>query len=184
MSQNVNQSIRVDNIWTAASSYVTFNVTSADQVVKLTYTPTGADNRAFLNGFEIDGPDLGYQIGFPIPTHLDEHFEGTDKSATAVWHAPDGIESPKYNIYLGTTPTDLKSISLEQIDTEVTFSGKRRLGEGTNSGRGFTDSSKTLTRMIFIIGVSTLLMVKPRASAGCGTSVWHSLLSLEQKDMG
>lgn len=124
ISQNVNQSIRVDNIWTAANSYATFNVSSADQTVKITYTPTGADNRVFLNGFEIDGPDIGHQISFPTPTHLDEHFEATDKSVKATWHVPDSVESPKYNVYLGTTPTDLKSVSLEQTDAEVVFSGK------------------------------------------------------------
>lgn len=103
-------------------------------MVKITYTPKGADNRAFLNGFEIDGPDMGRQIGFPTPSHLDQYFEATDGSVKATWHAPEAVESPRYNVYLGTSPSDLMSVSLGEATAEVTFPGKHLPHMDTYSG--------------------------------------------------
>lgn len=123
--KGLKQSIRVDNIWEAATSYLTFEVTSATQEVKVVYTPSGADKRAFINGFEVDAPALQNQISFPTPKHRDERIEiGTDKSVSATWRAPASAEGVKYNVFLGTSPTDLKSVAEGVTETTAVLPGK------------------------------------------------------------
>ncbi|KAF6821990.1 pectate lyase [Colletotrichum musicola] len=118
------QSARVDNIWEAATSYVSFDVTSASEEVKVVYTPSGADKRAFVNGFEIDAPEMADQISFPSPKHRDERVEiGGEKSAQASWRAPASAEGVKYNVLLGTSPSDLKSVAEGVTETSATLPG-------------------------------------------------------------
>ncbi|WQF75385.1 Putative pectin lyase/virulence factor, immunoglobulin-like protein [Colletotrichum destructivum] len=118
------QSVRVDNIWQAAASYVAFEVADAAQEVKVVYTPSGADKRAFINGFEVDAPALGNQISFPAPKHRDERIEATDdNTATASWTAPASAEGVTYNVFLGTSPTDLKSVATGVTETSATLPG-------------------------------------------------------------
>ncbi|OLN95660.1 putative pectate lyase C 1 [Colletotrichum chlorophyti] len=116
------QSVRVDNIWEAATSIVFFEVTSATQEVKVVYKPSGADQRAFVNGFEIDAPTMQNQISFPSPEHRDERIElGTDKSVVATWRAA-AAEGVKYNVFFGTSPAALKSVAEGLTETSATLS--------------------------------------------------------------
>ncbi|KAK1524567.1 pectate lyase [Colletotrichum paranaense] len=121
----VKQSARVDNIWQAATSYLTFEVTSATQETKIVYTPgSGGDKRAFLNGFEVDAPSMQNQISFPTPKHRDERIEvAADDSVTATWQAPASAEGVKYNVYLGTSQTDLKSVAEGVTETSAKLPG-------------------------------------------------------------
>ena len=98
-------------------------MTSADQSVQITFTPSGADDKVWLNGFEIDGPPPAAQISFPIPRHLDERVESEDGRFSASWAAAK-ISSPKYNIYLGKTESDLELVGFEQDATAVIFDGE------------------------------------------------------------
>lgn len=126
-SGSFSQSVRKDNIWEAGSSYVTLSVTSTSQTVQVVYTPSGGDGRAFLNGLEIDSPSLGNQLSFPIPRHRDERVDLKGASTTtASWRAPKSA-SPTYNIYLGTSATTLKSVSLGQTGTSVTLPGEANI---------------------------------------------------------
>ncbi|KAK6207946.1 pectate lyase [Colletotrichum tabaci] len=118
------QSVRVDNIWQAAASYVAFEVADAAQEVKVVYTPSGADKRAFINGFEVDAPALGNQISFPAPKHRDERIEASDdNTATASWTAPASADGVTYNVFLGTSPADLKSVATGVTETSATLPG-------------------------------------------------------------
>ncbi|KAL0931159.1 pectate lyase [Colletotrichum truncatum] len=144
-----NQSSRVDNIWEAATSYVTFEVTSSTQEVKVVYTPKGADQRAFINGFEVDSPEIKNQISFPTPKHRDERIEvDGEKSFKASWRAPASAAGVKYNVFLGTSPTELKSVVEGATETEATLTGLNTLdtfywrvdvvsGDATYTGRVF-----------------------------------------------
>ncbi|GAP92939.2 putative pectate lyase [Rosellinia necatrix] len=117
------QSIRVNNIWDAANSYVSFTVTSTSQVVKIVYTPSGGDKRAFLNGFEIDSADIDQQVGFPYPNHNDQHIDlAGATSIQANWKAPKAVSSPTYKVHLGTTSSTLTSVG-STTSTSFTFSG-------------------------------------------------------------
>ncbi|TDZ32228.1 putative pectate lyase C [Colletotrichum spinosum] len=143
------QSARVDNIWEAATSYVTFEVKSAADEVKVVYTPKGADKRAFLNGFEIDTPAMQNQISFPSPKHRDERIEaGKEGSVEASWRAPSSAKGVKYNVFLGTSPTELKSVAEGVTETSASLTGLNTLdtfywrvdvvsGDATFTGRVF-----------------------------------------------
>lgn len=126
------QSIRIDNIWQSATSYISFTVNSPDQSVEVVYTPSPPsgdddgddDGRVFLNGFEIDTPTMDKQVSFPSPRHRDEHLQPEDgDSLTASW-LPAGTESATYNVYMGTSSDDMSVVSEGQSGTETTFSGR------------------------------------------------------------
>jgi hypothetical protein len=104
---------------------LTFTVASSSDTITVTYTPSGADGRAFLNAFEIDGPPIGNQISFPTPSHKDERIElGGKTSVTATWRKPSGVSSPTYNVYLGTSKTSLSSVATGLSSPSTTLSGK------------------------------------------------------------
>ncbi|KAM0321815.1 hypothetical protein ACHAQA_009912 [Verticillium albo-atrum] len=117
------QSVRVDNLWETAHSYVQFTVSGANDTTEIQFIPTGADGRVFLNGFEIDTPDINNVISFPEPNNRDERvrLEGGDTHGVS-WTAAD-VKSAKYNVYLGTSPSELKSVSLGLEGTSTTFTG-------------------------------------------------------------
>lgn len=120
----VEPSVRVDNIWESQTSYITFSVSSPDEAVEITYTPNGGDGLVFLNGFEIDTPAIGNQVSFPTPANRDERLEPEDDSVTASWRAPTGVESPTYNVYLGTAEDDLAETGKGLSEPSVALSGK------------------------------------------------------------
>ncbi|CAH0020681.1 unnamed protein product [Clonostachys rhizophaga] len=121
---NLAQSIRQDNLWDSSSSYLTFDVVSTTEEVKIIYTPdSSGDKRAYLNGFEIDKADVKTQIQFPYPLHLDEHVDLEGKTSTSIsWKAAKSATSPSYNTYLGTETGNLKLVD-SGTSTSATFSG-------------------------------------------------------------
>lgn len=121
------QSIRIDNIWETTTSYLRFSVSDSSDTTEIVLTPTGGDGRAFLNGFEIDSPAIKDQISFPKPEHRNERVELQDGSTTASWHAAETNGSVKYNVYLGTSPTELVSVAEGLKETSVEFTGKTEL---------------------------------------------------------
>ncbi|KAL4926763.1 pectin lyase fold/virulence factor [Aspergillus undulatus] len=140
--------IRIDNIWESATSYITFTVSSPDEPVEITYTPSGGDGIVYLNGIEIDTPAMGNQVSFPTPAHRDERLETEEDSVTATWRAPTDVENPTYNVYLGTAPDDLGGTSEGSTEPEAVFTGLNKLdtyywrvdvvsGETTYTGRVF-----------------------------------------------
>ncbi|KAF9259580.1 pectate lyase [Marasmius fiardii PR-910] len=151
------QTIRQDNIWTSASSFVTFNVTSTTQVITITYTPVKSssitDIRAFLNGFEIDaaGP-ITSQASFPYPEHTNEHIDADSGSVKATWK---GISGAKYDVYFSKSASTLTRVSQDQSDTSFTFTGISSLdtyfwrvdvisGSATTTGRTWTFRPRVL----------------------------------------
>ncbi|KAL2816671.1 pectin lyase fold/virulence factor [Aspergillus granulosus] len=123
----VAQSVRIDNIWEAATSYITFSVGSPDEIVEVVYTPSGGDGRVYLNGFEIDTPAIENQISFPTPAHRDERLEPTNgTSIIATWRAPSGIESPMYNVYFSRNNGNFTAIrqGLNKTQTKITCLNK------------------------------------------------------------
>ncbi|KAH7371130.1 family 1 polysaccharide lyase [Pyrenochaeta sp. MPI-SDFR-AT-0127] len=120
----VKQTVRADNIWESAASYITFTAT-AGKAVEIVYTPdSSGDGRVFLNGFEVDGPALENQISFPSPAHRDERVAigGNSTGVTASWRAARA-ESVTYNVYLGTSTTKLQSVATGLSATTATLSG-------------------------------------------------------------
>ncbi|KAL5335709.1 hypothetical protein BJX70DRAFT_390527 [Aspergillus crustosus] len=157
VASGVEQSVRVDNIWEVQTSYITFSVVVADEPVEIIYTPSGGDGRVYLNGFEIDTPALGKQISFPTPSNRDERLEPEEgSSVVAAWKAPADIESPTYNIYLGTDPESFEQFiegsSLNKLDT---FYWRVDVVSGeTDMGLSLPHSIETGPRIIiFDIGV-------------------------------
>lgn len=96
--------------------------------MQIQYTPgSEGDARAFLNGFELDGPSADNRIMFPSPAHRDERVALGNGSVVASWRAPTTASSATYDVYLGTSETTLGSVSLGQTSTEVALSGKLKL---------------------------------------------------------
>lgn len=112
-------------MWDSASSFISFSVTSTSQEVAIVYTPdSGGDKRAYINGFEVDKADVKTQVQFSYPLNADEHVDlGSGTSLTASWKAPKSASSPTYNVYLGTTRTNMKIVT-STASTSATLSGK------------------------------------------------------------
>ncbi|KAL4888897.1 pectate lyase [Aspergillus ambiguus] len=146
---NVRQSVRIDNIWEAATSYVRFSVNSTDQIVEITYTPSGTDGLAYLNGFEIDTPSMGNQVSFPTPAHRDERIQPESKvNLTASWRRPVSANSPTYDVYLGTSANSLAVVGKGLSEEQIVLSGLNKIdtfywrvdvvsGSDTYTGRVF-----------------------------------------------
>ncbi|KAK1147235.1 hypothetical protein N8T08_001974 [Aspergillus melleus] len=146
------QSVRVDNIWEAATSYVTFSVNSEDEEVKFSYAPSGSsqDVGVILNGFEIDTPAIGNQISFPSPNHRDERIQPENGNGIiASWRAPSSAKGATYNVYQGTATDELKLAAKGLNKTETSLSGLNTMdtfywrvdvlsGGKTYTGRTFT----------------------------------------------
>jgi hypothetical protein len=119
VASNIAQTIRKDNLWESGSAYVSFTVVSSTQTVTFVFTPKGGNNKVYINGFEIDSPNLSQQVKFPSPLHRDERVGTT--SPTLSWRAAS-VVSPIYNVYFGTSPGSLQSVAagLTSTSTKVT----------------------------------------------------------------
>ncbi|KAF2127759.1 polysaccharide lyase family 1 protein [Dothidotthia symphoricarpi CBS 119687] len=119
------QSVRVDNIWEAAASFVTFSAVEG-QAIEIVFAPdSSGDGRVFLNGFQIDSPNVEDQISFPEPAHQNERIEVSgdgEKSVRASWKAAQARDAV-YNVYLGTSPTTLKTVATSLSETSTTLQG-------------------------------------------------------------
>ncbi|KAF2849760.1 polysaccharide lyase family 1 protein [Plenodomus tracheiphilus IPT5] len=149
VAKDVKQTIRADNIWESAASYLKFNATSGKSV-NIAYTPNDSgDGRVFLNGFEIDTPSLNEQISFPTPAHRDERviIDDGGSSVTASWRAAR-TGNVTYDVYLGTSKDVLQNfakglsattITLPDINTHDTFYWRVDVvvGDKTYQGRIF-----------------------------------------------
>lgn len=102
---------------------MTFTASGSDPV-EITFTPSGANNRVFLNGFEVDGPAIDQQIRFPVPENKNERIETEDGSVSASWRAPAGIDGPTYDVYLGTSADELDVVDSGLTESKVTFTGE------------------------------------------------------------
>lgn len=121
--QGASQTGQVDNIWEAGTSYANFTA-SGSEPVEITFTPSGGNNRVFLNGFEVDGVAMGEQISFPFPENKNERIETEDGSVSASWRAPADVEGATYDVYLGTEPDALEVVESGLTEAQVTFSCK------------------------------------------------------------
>lgn len=101
---------------------MTFTV-SGSSPVQITFTPSGADNRVFLNGFEIDGSPMDQQISFPTPENKNERIEAGDGTVAASWTAPAGVEDALYDVYLGTSADELDLVESRLSEPQITLSG-------------------------------------------------------------
>ena len=127
-AQHVVQTVRTDNIWESAASYITFTAI-AGKAVEIVYAPdTGGDGRVFLNGFEVDAPSLENQISFPTPAHRDERVDinGNNSDVTASWRAAKANDTT-YNVYFGTLATGLHSVATGLLGTSTILTGVNAL---------------------------------------------------------
>lgn len=92
--------------------------------MEITYTPSGGDNRVYLNGFEVDGPGIGQQIRFPTPENKNERIQGDGGSVAASWGASSNVEGATYDVYLGTSPDELESVATGLTEPQTTLEGK------------------------------------------------------------
>lgn len=94
--------------------------------VEIIFTPSGADNRVYMNGFEVDSPSVDQQASFPFPENKNERIE-SDGSVAASWRAPAGVEGPTYDVYLGTSPDELELVESGLADSAITLAGMNPL---------------------------------------------------------
>lgn len=142
---NIRQTVRADNIWEAATSYITFTATGGKSV-EITYTPSKeGDGRVFLNGFEIDGPSMDNQISFPTPTHRDERVQVSDSGEIDIsWRAAT-VKGATYNVHFGDSPNTLERVAsgllatttnFENVNTQDTYYWKVDVVSGNNTYSG------------------------------------------------
>ncbi|KAI3611463.1 pectate lyase [Moniliophthora roreri] len=122
---NITQSLRQDSIWTSASSFVTFDVSSSSAIATFTFTPTGSttDKRAYLNALEFDVQDIHAQPSFPSPSNGDEHADADNGSIALTFK--DASSAKSYDIYVSTkseseAQTATKSSSVYKGNTSST----------------------------------------------------------------
>ncbi|KAL2825892.1 hypothetical protein BJY01DRAFT_256128, partial [Aspergillus pseudoustus] len=148
VASGIVQSSRIDNIWEAATSYITFSVGSPEETIEIVYTPSGGDGRVYLNGIEIDTPAIENQVSFPTPAHRDERLDPTDgTSIVALWRAPTGIKTPLYNVYFSRNNDNFTAVGQGLNKTQIELTGLNQLdtywrvdvvdGETVYSGRPF-----------------------------------------------
>jgi hypothetical protein len=86
-----------------SSSYITFDATAGKSVVILYKAETsGSQNNknVYLNGFELNTPNIKNQAKNPTPDDGDTHIDADNGSATLKWTA--GTGATKHRVYFGT----------------------------------------------------------------------------------
>ncbi|KIY68883.1 polysaccharide lyase family 1 protein [Cylindrobasidium torrendii FP15055 ss-10] len=102
LESSYNQTVRANSIWDSAASYLTFNATSGKAVV-IAYAPidgSSTDKRAYLNGLELDVPNISTQPSYPDPEDGDEHIAADNGSYDLTFTPAPNAAS--YDIYLST----------------------------------------------------------------------------------
>ncbi|KAH8814540.1 pectate lyase [Flagelloscypha sp. PMI_526] len=106
--------------------------TLPEQEVKVTYTPLSSDVstdlRAFLNGLELDTPDVSTQATFPYPEHTNEHADAENAKIIATWTPPKLGTAPLYDVYFGKNGTELPLIGSRLAENSYTFQGIEGMG--------------------------------------------------------
>jgi hypothetical protein len=122
---SLQQTIRRTSIWDAAASYVNFSVNSTSDKVTIVYSSvssSAADKRVFLNGFELDSPDLKALAKLPSPAQTDLHVQDNNGAVVLSWAAPaNGAAS--YDVYTAVNGGTLAKVASQQNGRTFTFSG-------------------------------------------------------------
>lgn len=103
---NLTPSNRAVSINAVASSYVTFNATAGKNVVLLYKAETSSSasmKNVYINGFELNTPNVKDQAKSPVPADGDRHVDGGTGSATLKWTA--GSNATAHRVYFGTDKT-------------------------------------------------------------------------------
>lgn len=100
---NLDPTDRVDNNANAATAYLHLDARKGKAVVVLFVPDTNAnasDRNVFINGFEINTPNIKEQAGWPFPPDRNKHIEAKDNSFTMEWKSPYDVIAN--DIYFGT----------------------------------------------------------------------------------
>ncbi|KAF2024108.1 family 1 polysaccharide lyase [Setomelanomma holmii] len=119
---DIRQTVRADSIWDAAASYITFKAIEGTPAEILYAPDNSGDGRVFLNGFEIDTPSIENQVDFPTPIHRDERVAISENAVIASWK-PAAVGNSSYNVYLGTSPAELRVVATGLSATTTTLAG-------------------------------------------------------------
>jgi hypothetical protein len=107
---NLKHSVRVTNTLAAAYSYLNFNAVTNQDVTVLfevnSTIPCGITN-VYINGFEIDTPDLKYSANSPSPANGDEHVDADSKTVTLSW--TPALIAVTNDIYVGTNSNSVQN---------------------------------------------------------------------------
>lgn len=106
------QTVNAADTTSAASSYVTFNVTGPADTATILFDAepaTGAFTigNPMINGFEIDTPNIYKAAGNPSPAHRDEHVDADSGLVTLSWTAALAGDTVSRDVYFGTDPSSL-----------------------------------------------------------------------------
>ena len=100
---NLVMSRRATSMSDIQSSYVTFNVSAGQNIVILYRAETSAsvsNKNVYINGFELNTPNVKNQAKDPYPADGDFHTDGDNKSVQLKWLAGSG--AVRHRIYFGT----------------------------------------------------------------------------------
>lgn len=113
------------------SSYITFNATSGQNVVisfRAQTNNSATNKNVYINGFELNTPNVKNQSKNPIPNDGDLHANGDNGSTTLSWTAGSGATA--HRVYFGT--------SLSSVVNATTSSSTYK---GQQAGTSYTVSN-------------------------------------------
>lgn len=123
---------RALTITATQTSYVTFNATAGTNVVILYKAQTtGSENmkNIYINGFELNTPNVKEQAKDPYPSDGDFHADGDAGSIILSW--TKGTSATKHNVYFGT---DVTTVTNATTTTTSVY-------KGSQTGTTYTVSS-------------------------------------------
>ncbi|ESK92911.1 pectate lyase [Moniliophthora roreri MCA 2997] len=129
--KDIAQTVRQNNLWDSASSYLIFNVTSSSEETTFTFTPIGSasDKRAYLNALEFDVKNIKSQVSFPDPPNSDEHVNADSGTYTLSFQAASDAAS--YDVYVSTESEDALVTATKDSDaylgsiTETSYDSRK-----------------------------------------------------------
>lgn len=100
--ENVTVPARVAKNEEMLKLYTSFEVNPGEEVVFAFVAADGdaSNKNVYLNGFEIDSPDMNKQAQYPAPLNGDEHVDADNGTQILSWESPAGTRS--HDVYLGT----------------------------------------------------------------------------------
>jgi hypothetical protein len=137
---NLQQSVRVTNTANATYSYLSFNAVTNEAVVVLFKVndslPSNRYTNVYINGFEIDTPDLKYSANSPSPANGDEHVDADSQTLTLSW--TPALIAVSNDVYVGTDFTTV----LNATHASPAWKGMQK---ATNSSYFLTNVNSHLT---------------------------------------
>jgi hypothetical protein len=118
-----------------ASAYLNFTTASSNDVTTVLFaadtTSNGTNRNVFLNGFEIDTPNVRYQANTPYPVNGDEHANCDNTTVTLQW--TPALTAVSNDVYIATDSNSVLAATHASAAWKGTQTSTNFLLTGINS---------------------------------------------------